>query len=184
VLLALLLAACNPFEPREAESPAATVEWNPFPVSPQLAVDNLRYAWLYPQNATKYGELLAEGFAFVFAQQDVVEYGVPSQWAAADEKNTLLNLTAELTADSKTSVVFFEISDEEDVIHTDDATIKRDYAITAHVGSAGMQMMAAGTMTLDLVRGEDGLWRIELWQDNRKTDDTMTWGRLKDAYRP
>lgn len=184
VLLALLaLVSCDVFEPRESDPPAETAEWNPFPVSPQMALDNLRYVWIFTQNSTRYGELLTDDFVFYADQQDVVEYGVLGEW---DRETETLLLTqyhgvSEFSGDEE---FFTAVAGEDDVIDNDDATLVRDYSFSVLHSDETTPATYSGRLALQLERGEDSLWRIASWTDNRKDDETVTWGRMKDEYRP
>ena len=182
VFLLLAMASCDIFSPRDAEEPAGTAEWNAFPVSPHLALQNLRYAWLYSQNASRYGELLTDDFVFYCDQQDVVEYGVAAQWDAGAEANILWQVYSQI-ASAESVVEFTEVEGEEDVIETDAATMVRDYRLELYFGAAETPVMVTGRLAADLARGQDGLWRLQTWQDSRIDNETTSWGRMKDAYR-
>ncbi|MCD4830022.1 MAG: hypothetical protein K8R90_11390 [Candidatus Cloacimonetes bacterium] len=183
LLAALMLASCNIFDPREAEDPAETADWNPFPVSPQMALDNLRFAWMFNQNGAKYGEILTPDFVFSCDQQDVIEYGVLSEWDAGTEESVLLQVfVSSYMGGNQVDLTLVEGID--DVFEGDEATVVRDYQLDIFWGEIESPMVYEGRLAIEMFRGSDGLWRLASWQDSRKDNESTSWGRMKDAYRP
>ncbi len=176
--------SCNAFSPRDSEEPDSGAEWNSFPIQPEQSLENLEYAFEYSQNSIKYGEIFSDGFAFFFDTQDISDYGVPAEWDADTEDETLLLLYNHLLAGTAMSLELTPVEDEPDEIQSDTAEYYRDYLLNVQHDLEDMPETFEGTAYLQIVKNQDGFWRIVQWRDYRKDQQAVTWGRLKYEVSP
>ncbi len=183
VAIALLLS-CNAFSPRDSEEPKSGAEWNSFPTQPEQSLQNLEYAFEYSQNSIKYGEIFPDGFSFFFDTQDISDYGVPETWDAQTEEETLLLLYNHLLSGTSMSLELTAVADEPDEIQNEIAEYYRDYRLSVQHDLEGMPDTFEGTAYFQIIKNQDGLWRIAQWRDYRKDQQAVTWGRLKYEVSP
>ncbi len=166
--ISLSLPGCHLFEPRKAEEPIGQVKWNNFPIIPEQTLENLLYSYNYSENTDRYEFILSNDFRFYFDAQDVHDFSFPVYWDKESEVNmrSLINekMRLELTI----------IPDQADVVQSEMATIYRSYDLEV----LPERERFAGNMVLNMIRSEDGFWRIESWEDIRQANEA-TWGRFK-----
>ncbi len=180
----VMLMACNAFSPRDSEEPESGVEWNSFPIQPQQVLENLVYAYEFSQNSIKYGEIFTDEFRFFFDTQDVSDYGVPQEWDAQTESDMLLLLYNHLLSNTDMTLELEEVEDEPDDIQSEFAEFYRKYTLSVQHDLNHLPQTFSGVCFLEIVKGTDGFWRISQWQDNRKDQESVTWGRLKYEVSP
>ncbi len=174
VISVLLCFGCNLFDTRNPDEPKGQADWNYFPITSEQTLENLMNVFIYNANVDKYGSILSENFQFYFDARDVQDYSLPSYW----DKETEISMRNLMSIEVE--IEMQEIDEQDDIIQADRVTFNRHYEITA--GSEDIQKFA-GSMTLNLIREEDGFWRIDKWKDYR-IDDEDSWGRLKYEYAP
>jgi hypothetical protein len=161
-------SGCYLFEPRKAEEPVGQVKWNHFPIVPGQTLENLLYSYNHSENADRYELILSEDFRFYFDAQDVHDFSFPVFWNKESEVNmrSLINekMRLELTI----------IPDQADVVQSETAALYRSYELEV----LPVRERFAGKMVLNMLRSEDGFWRIESWEDIRQANEA-TWGRFK-----
>ncbi len=184
-LVALLLASCELFTPRESEPPINNSDpyaWRP-PTTPEIVLENLANA--FPAHKLNYhldvlaSELEPEpSFAF-FPDQSVAsaQPGVFDAWGYVEEENFITKL--------------FQSLDEDDLQHMewqieqispleDSYEIIAGYQLTLSylATRAPLPTELKGQATLTLVRNLDLLYEVSVWQDS-KTDSLHCWSDLK-----
>jgi len=168
VIILLITVSCRIFEPRKSEPPLSQAEWNHFPILPGQTLDNLYYAYSYAENREKYREILGEGFRFFFDSQDVQTFNLPVFWEKEDEI-----LVRTLMTKVFSDISFTPMSENDDVLLGESAVYYRNYSINYD----GVSYQ--GKMTINIVRENDGFWKIKDWYDYRESGIVNTWGRLK-----
>ncbi len=176
--------SCNAFSPRDSEEPQSGSEWNSFPIQPEQTLENLEYAYEYSQNSIKYGEIFADGFSFFFDTQDISDYGVPEAWDSETEEEMLLLLYNHLLSGTVISLELTPVESEPDDIQSETAEFYREYQLSIDHDLEDLPDTFGGMMYLEIVRNQDGFWRISKWQDYRTDQETVTWGRLKYEISP
>lgn len=182
ILSLLVLVSCDIFEPRDNDDPNDNVNipWISFPIIYQQAVDNLESAYEYAQPIGRYKHMLTDDFQFIFASQDVADYGTPSKLTAAEEDEMLSHLHKVFSYQKRDiDIVLTPIPDQEDVEGANKTVIYRDYILTIS-GEGYATEVKSGSLELTLVE-INGQWNIKKWIDYRK-DSKETWGKMKYEF--
>ena len=181
MLVCFSLIGCNPFEPRNPETPEEAVPWNSFMTTPAITINNLQYSYEYGQNRYRYNQLFTQNYTFHSDPQDVQDFGIAPTITLNNEYAWFLNMWTYLVEDSTVVIEMSSIAGENDEINSNSAWLYRNYSLTVQHSIPTMQRIYSGKMSLYVVRELTGQWKIQDWYDFRK-ESIWTWGRLKDAF--
>jgi hypothetical protein len=170
ILMLLLLAGCNLFEPRPAED-ASIVISNLRKSIEERSVQNYVLCFANP--------LGTPPFTFLPSSDGAAQYGsVFSSWSTIDEQEYFQNLAARTTPTSTSSLIFNERSR---VPSGDSVLIDADYILTFEHTDAAFPKVARGNMQLALGRSSSNIWSIYRWADFKTTGD-ITWSIMKGKF--
>jgi hypothetical protein len=171
----LTLCGCRLFEPRKAEEPQGVIVWNHFPITPYQTFENLQTVYDYKEGAERYRSILTSDFSFNFDSQDTQDYHLPVSW----DKDSEVEMRGLIN--SEMELIMTNIPEKKDRVQAESAVLYRNYRLRFISGRSNN--VFEGNMALYLRREADGFWRIERWDDFR-SNDHVTWGRLKYEYVP
>jgi hypothetical protein len=167
------LSACDIFQLRESEEPLKDPLWNDFSTEASDVLKNIEYAYEDSRNAVRYASLFMGDYRFYFAAQDIIDYGIDSEWNQIDERDMLLNLHQSY---SDVSVTLTEL-ETADVLGSSEAKLFRSYELTGKSQPGVSSVIAKGNLEMHL-RKTNFVWSIYKWYDYRSGADP-TWGLLK-----
>ena len=177
----LIFAACNLFEPREADSPDKPVLWNAFPTTPGKCLENLVLAYQHREYVYQYGTIFTNEFEFWFDKHDVTDFSLPIFWIKQDETEMLINAYQQTGLNQEINLTLSPIPNQPDSNQANRAWVNRYYHLTVNHNQQNLNTEFSGIAQIQLERGSDGFWRISRWDDLRD-QGFWTWGRMKNAF--
>ncbi len=179
--VALLVAGCDLFTTREAQTPdTGRSSWD-VPRVPGDVLRNITVA-LAERNAVDYMRSVhPDTFAFVADAVTLSNHPELASWGVAEESHHITQLLSGgvLPRDSILAVIFEDVEQTE---LSDSAYLRENYTLLAGVTVPGVAHQMVGTAEFYLKTGPDGYWVIERWVDSR-TEGQPTWSELKAAVR-
>ncbi len=188
-LASLLLSACELFAPRAAEPPGGEITPYSFkpPTTPELLLEDISIA-LPAFQADHLLKVLVEdsvaGESFRFLPDPSVaetSAGLFDDWGYLEEQDFLVALIQLL---SPNGLQDFSWENTQVTTLSDQTEIQARYAVQLNFGPLrdNPPDALAGQAYLTLVRGEDQLYRVLVWQDEDLPNDSMpSWSALKAA---
>ncbi|MBM3324878.1 MAG: hypothetical protein FJY66_04345 [Calditrichaeota bacterium] len=178
---AFLLAGCDLFTTREAETPdMGQSSWD-IPRVPRDVLRNMTLA-LAERNAVDYlRSIRSDTFVFVPDAVTLSNHPELADWGLDEETRHITQLLSGgvLPRDSVLAVVFEELERTE---LSDSAFLRESYTLLAGVTVPGVAHQMVGIAEFYLKIGQDGYWVIEQWVDNR-IEGQPTWSELKTVVR-
>ena len=181
ILISALCGSCDLFEPRNADDPSKPAEWNPFPTTPYMCLENLVFAYNYRENVFNYGTILTTGFFFHFDPQDVRDFSLPIRWFKQAEVDMLMNVYFHSNRTQDMSLFLYELPNQPDIVQSNHAWIFREYILYINHTIPNLNNEFTGSFQLYLERESTGFWKIQEWHDFRGQSE-WTFGRMKNAY--
>jgi len=180
-LFFLLISGCSFFEPRESEKPQESAPWNDYFITYDLTLQNLVFAYKYPQNSNKFPHLFDDTYEFVFDKQDVSDFNLPNDWSVEDESNSLVNINNSLASNQIPEIVLSKSDSHSDLIFSDHVVLYRNYSLHIPHNLNNISQDFIGWCELDIKTDTYGFWKITRWVDHR-TETPWSWGRLKYEF--
>jgi len=180
ILAALLLSSCgkDPFSTRSSEDPRSTGGTYTDPVSADIALENLFYAY----NERNLGNLtrgLADNFVFAFDFLNITQPGGTTEWEETEEARVADNIFR--TVD--TLILNWSVS-QTDIEDDSTAVFYRAYEITTiTAGDPPDTTVYSGESVFYLNVTESARWEFNRWNDRHRTEDQFSWADLKSRYR-
>ena len=185
----LLLSACELFIPREPEPPGGNVTPYTFkpPTSPEIVLENIAIALPAFQPDHLLNVLVApnnDEASFVFLPDPATAEasgGLFDNWGYPEEQNFINSLIQRLAENGLQDILWEDVQ----VTNIEDQTeVQANYSIqlTFEEERGALPEQLAGESFLTLVRGDDQLYRVLIWQDEDiPTDSLPCWSDLKAA---
>ncbi len=185
IALALLIMSCakNPFSVRDSEPPTEQAGTFIPPTSPQIALENLRFAYT-EFVISNFIQTLDSDFVFIF---DFVQ-SIPadSGWGFEQEVSLSDNLFNDFNANKNSkslSLRFDPVIDQPDLIEDTTATLVRNYTITISDSQGQLVESISGVSRFELIEASFQFWAIRRWEDFHDPGTTSSWADFKNAYR-
>jgi hypothetical protein len=189
LIFSLLVTTCDLFMPRDPEPPGGDVTPYTFkpPTSPEIVLENIAIALPAFQPDHLLNVLVApnttdENFVFIPDPATAeASGGLFNSWGYPEEQSFLNSLIQRLAENGLQDILWDEIQ----VTSIEDQTeVQANYSIqltyTEQRGALPEQL--AGETFLTLIRGDDQLYRVLVWQDEDITSDSLPcWSDLKAA---
>lgn len=182
VALVCVICGCATRTPEEPTGNRGTYEP---PTSPQIVIDNFRYA-VIEKNMQNFMLCLADPsrsrVPYVFepsAEAGARFQAIFQSWSLDKERQAFLSVIARLPTDVALGL---EFTNGSVAFSSPDSLVwVGDYRLTTKLDLAGVPNMLTGTMVLSIRPEVSGLWSITRWGDARRTGDTLesTWSVLK-----
>lgn len=185
VAAALVLGACNLFEPREAEPPSQSgFQYLPR-TFPSNVILNLQNA-VEQKDVAGYVACLTDStrsrynFTFVPSADAAEIYGtVLRNWTLQHEQEYFQNLVAKRR--QPVSISRLDLTPLDSVISGNDTrTYSYDYTFTFEHTEPGFTSIARGSLQFTLVN-DNSEWTISRWVD-LKTTSSLTWSSFKGKF--
>ena len=182
VVLPAALAGCSkdPFSLRASEDPRTPGGTYTDPISADIAVENIFYAY-NEQNFGNFARTLADSFTFTF---DFLKDGQPGhlvQWPAVEESRIADNIFRGLAG---LKLTWNSSSTHYDIETDTTAVFYRTYEITTVTrDSIPDTTLYGGESIFYLSVTESARWLIDRWDDRHLTGHEYSWADLKSRYR-
>jgi len=185
LLITLIAIGCvkNPFSTRESQPPTEQAGTFIPPTTPQIALENLRFA--YTEFVIgNFIQTLDSDFVFTF---DFVQ-SLPSDtgWGFQQEVNLTDNLFNDFNANKgkkSLSLSFAPVPDQPDLIEDTTAVLVRSYTISISDSLGQLAGNFTGVSQFNLVESSFQFWTINRWEDLHQSTNTDSWADFKNAYR-
>ena len=181
ISILLLTFGCNIFQTRSADPPDKPAEWHGYPVTPELCLENLVFAFNYRENVFLYASILSDMFVFNFDANDVLDFTVPTRWFKTSEVDMLMNVYFQGEGLEDMRLQLSVLPNQPDIIQSTSAWFYREYQLFVNHTIPNLSTEFFGHFQLHLERDADGLWRIREWHDYRVSSE-WTFGRMKNAF--
>jgi len=184
VVVSLLLSGCSVFEPRSADEPDNSSEWNSYPITPGQTMDNFLSLFNDKSLSIKYRSMFGSSFKFRFEPRDITEYGLPDSWDLNTEVESFNNLCSYLSDNNGFTLELTPVEGEEDEefqVYMTEYYISRNYAFEVEGSANGLPSVFRGKCVIKMEVNVDRIWKITEWYDYRENFE-WTWGRLKYEY--
>jgi hypothetical protein len=182
--LAVLVAGCGLFEPRDPIGAGGPGVNCATPNSPENVVSNVvnHYAELAGVNC--YSDMLDTAFTFHPDAADSIEAlpdTVYNHWTRDIESRDASNVARDATF----HLAAFDSEYAARVISADQRTQIRFYAyhLILHAPQASPDTLFRGLADITFFQGADAQWHITNWVDKRDGSGARTWGYLRRLYR-
>lgn len=178
----LIIAACNLFEPREAEPPREDDNRIPFQPANSAAgiFPNLQTGVENLANGENYDRSLAENFTFVPLDQDAIDPSLPpgiyNGWTNDVEMNVLKLMISEA------SVATVKFTQTPQINENEFVQFRVTYELQLTPKGGTEAAIYQGVAEFD-VRRISGIWLLETWRDIESVENFTTWGYLKGSLR-
>ncbi len=182
VALVCVICGCATRTPEEPTGNRGTYEP---PTSPQIVIENFRYA-VIEKNMQNFMLCLADPsrsrVPFIFepsAEAGARFQAIFQSWSLDKERQAFLSVIARLPTDVTLGL---EFSNGSVAFSSPDSLVwVGDYRLSTKLDLAGVPNVLTGTMVLSIRPEVSGLWSITRWRDARRTGDTLesTWSVLK-----
>jgi len=168
----------NPFSTRPSEDPLSTGGTYTDPVSADIALDNLFYAY-NERNLGNFTRGLADNFTFTFDFLNITQPVGTTGWEETEESRIADNIFR--AAD--TLILNWSVS-QTDIEDDSSATYYRLYEITVITGGSPAETTVyLGESVFYLNVTEAARWVINRWDDRHRTAEQYSWADLKSRYR-
>lgn len=180
LIAALLLGGCgkNPFSTRASEDPRSTGGTYTDPISADIALENLLYAY----NERNLGNLtrgLADEFIFACDFLNIDQPGGTTTWEETEEARIADNLFRAVD----TLILNWSVS-QTDLEDDSSATYYRTYELTVITTDSTVDTTVySGESVFYLHVTESARWEIRRWDDRHRTGIQYSWADLKSRYR-
>lgn len=184
-MILFLMISCDLFTPRDPEPPIDENDpyaWRP-PTSAETVLENLSSA--FPAHKLNYHlDCLSKGVdgsgGFVFYPDQgvaVSQPGVFDNWGYDEEENFITKLFQEIQ-EGDLQRLDWEIVQSSSLEDRYEIIADYELGLSYTAARGGLPDMLAGQATLTLVRNDDLLYEISVWQD-LKSDTLPCWSDLK-----
>ncbi len=180
-LIFLMISGCSFFEPRQSSKPEESAPWNDYFITYDLTLQNLVFAYKYPQNSNKFKNLFDADYQFIFDKQDIADFNPSGNWDVADEFNSLINMENSLDHNQIPEIIISQSETHSDLIYSDHVVIYRNYSLHIPHTLNNISEDFIGWFELDIKPDTYGFWKITRWVDHR-TETPWSWGRLKYEF--
>lgn len=175
--LLVILTSCDWFEPGVPEKPLdEESEWIE-PVSPSVAISNLKNSF-EDRNIINYTSSLSQDFMFFGDPSDsqYVPPGAFNDWTLEVEEEVVTKIFN--IFDNKIEIYF-----EDSLKDSTGSNASFYLTYTINLGSSDSTVTAMGIAHFELLRDSVNLWSISNWRDYRQNTLYIDWGILKALSR-
>lgn len=180
VIICLVICGCgkDPFSTRSSEDPLSTGGTYTEPVSADIAVDNLFFAY-NERNIGNFTRGLADEFVFTFDFLNIDQPSGATEWEGAEESRVANNIFGAMD----TLILNWSVS-QTDIEDDSSAIYYRTYEIfTITAASPPETTSYTGESVFYLNVTESARWEINRWEDRHGTGSQFSWADLKSRYR-
>jgi hypothetical protein len=174
-----MLSACSLFEPRAPEPPGAGGGTYVQPSAPEQVLENVQAA-VRELEPTTYRRSFDEDFAFTPTAEALArDPGLWVGWSLPEEDGVFRQLVAAAEFTSGNELRLNDVTLT--LLAEDSALYDATYVLTLNHRRAGTPETVQGRLAWTLAQGDDGLWRILSWEDQRLGSEP-SWSDLKAAF--
>lgn len=180
LILLLIISGCgkDPFSTRSSEDPRSTGGTYTDPVSADIAVENLFFAY-NERNLGNFTRGLAAEFVFTFDFLNIEQPSGVTQWEETEESRVADNIFRAVD----TLILNWSVS-QTDIEDDSSAIFYRTYEITTITATDPPETtLYAGESVFYLNVTEAARWEINRWEDRHGTAERFSWADLKSRYR-
>jgi hypothetical protein len=180
IVIWLMMWGCgkDPFSTRSFEDPLSTGGTYTDPVSADLAVTNLFFAY-NERNLSNVTRGLAEDFIFAFDYLNIGQPGGTTEWTETEEARVTDNIFRAMD----TVILNWAVS-QTDIEDDSSAIYYRAYDILVVTATSPPETTSySGESVFYLNVTEAARWEINRWEDRHGTGEQFSWADLKSRYR-
>lgn len=188
LIAVLVIASCDTFSTRVAESPEGEATEYVLPQEPADVLSNLKNS-IRDRDSEVYQGLFTNDFVFVPDPGDLLELesvypGVFDGWDIQAE----IEIGKRILDETGTTISGLDFTSETLIAETDSTyEILKDYQLFLRLEAFAKFEVYIGTARFSIRLDTDGLWYINRWEDARRDTgivaDKDTWGKLKGEIR-
>jgi hypothetical protein len=182
--LAVFLAGCGLFEPRDPETPAQGGLNFPPQTDPAIVITNLQNA-IALKNVANYENCFVSPpgftrpFAFTPSAEAIAQYpGALGGWSSQAERDYFQNLVAKSPPNGFASLL---LTAKGETVSADSVLADFDYLLTFDHTEPEFPRTARGSLRFTILRNASNFWAIADWLDYKTTDDA-TWSLFKGKF--
>jgi hypothetical protein len=185
ILFALfVLNGCSLFEPRASEPPEG-IQSGRFiqPDRPEIVLENLSNAVMHLNVQNFLACLDEQAYTFFPAQNNsTTDPDLWRNWGRTEEQLWFNNIRSAATVQSGHQLQLTNVLVESVSQNRMRYTVGYSLTIYHNRTTAGIPIVASGSMTLALKADERGLWFIERWTDLSEGSGGFSWSDLRSAF--